>query len=96
MTTSVRLRDASGTLTTGGTAQVVLTVDPGRKFLLLQNRHASDTLYGSFTGTAAAGSPSSFSLGPGGALDFENASCTGQALSLVAINNGHPYFLNWD
>ena|ERR1700753_3026908 len=50
--------DASGTITTGGTAQTILKDGAGcRQFLLIQN-NATETLWYNFGKTAVAGQPS--------------------------------------
>lgn len=47
------LYDASGTITAGGTAQIVLPEHKSRSFLLIQNLHASAAMYVEFGGARA-------------------------------------------
>ena len=60
-----KLRDVSGTITTGGTAQTVLAECVGRRFLMYQNVSDADQWI-NFSGAATAGAGSlKFAAGMG-------------------------------
>jgi hypothetical protein len=65
------LIDGSGTVTTGGTSQVVFTANVGRQYLLIQNVSDAD-LWVNF-GTAAVESQPSIKILPDGAVEFSSA-----------------------
>lgn len=90
------VKDASSTITNGGTAQVALVANTGRKFLLIQNpTTASEDLWFSLTGTAAVDAAGSLSLAAGGAMSFEGDFLPSNAVSVIAATTGHKFTLNW-
>lgn len=90
------VKDASTTITSGGTAQVGLAANTGRKFLLIQNpTTASEDLWFSLTGTAAVDAAGSLSLAAGGAMSFEGDFVPSNAVSVIAATTGHKFTINW-
>lgn len=86
------LRSASGTITTGGTAQTALVAQSGRAYLLIQNPStASEVLWVSLVGTAAVDAAGSLSIEAGGALVFESEFGCPDAVSVIAATTGHKY-----
>lgn len=65
------LTDGSGTITTGGTSQVVFTANKGRQYLLIQNVSDADQWVN--FGIAAVVSQPSIKLAAGAALEFSAA-----------------------
>lgn len=90
------IKDASGTVTAGGTSQVALAASSGRQFLLIQNpADASEALWVNFTDDAAVSGQSSISLAAGGALVFENEFCPNNAVNVTATTTGHKFCIKW-
>jgi hypothetical protein len=96
MTVTGILKDASSTITTGGTAQSALAANPGRKYLLIQNPStASEVLWVNLTGTAVVDTQGSVSIEAGGALVFENGFEPSNAVSVIAATTGHKFTIWW-
>lgn len=90
------LKDASGTITTGGTQQTALAAQTGRKYLLIQNPStASEVLWINLTGNAAIDAAGSVSIEAGGALTFEGESQCSNAVSVIAATTGHKFTIWW-
>lgn len=90
------VKDASDTITAGGTAQEALAANSGRKFLMIQNpTTASEDLWFSLTGTAAVDTEGSYSLAAGGAMAFEGPFLPSNAVSVIAATTGHKFTINW-
>lgn len=90
------MKDASDTITSGGTAQTALAANPGRKYLLIQNPStASEVLWVSLVGTAAVDTEGSVSIEAGGALVFENGFVPSSAVSVIAATTGHKFTIWW-
>lgn len=88
----VELKDASGSITTGNTAQTALAANPSRSILCFQNVSAGD-LWIDFTVTAVMDSPSlKFSPGPG--YCWENAVPT-NAISVIGATTGQKFTIKW-
>lgn len=91
------LTNKSGTITAGGTAQVLAAANVDRRYLIVQNL-STDVLWVNPTGTAAAGQPS-FALkacgtandGTGGVLVFEGAFIPTGAVSIIGATTGSAF-----
>lgn len=85
--------DRSGTLTTGGTAQVLMSSSSTRrKMVVLNPNAATESLWISFTGTATVGGAASYELAAGDAWIEDAASgVTTQAVSVIASTTGHTW-----
>lgn len=88
------IKNASGTVATGGTAQDALPVDAGRQYLLIQNpKAAAETLYVDFGLNAAAAT--AIGLEPGESLKFENKFVPTDRVSVNAATSAHAFVLKW-
>lgn len=91
------LTDKSGTITAGGTAQVLAAANPARRYFLVQNASVG-TLWVSPDTTAVAGSPS-IALkacavandGSGGALIFDSLFVPTSAISIIGATTGQAF-----
>lgn len=77
---AVTPRDRSGTVTTGGTAQVLMTANPARRGFWIQNLSAGD-LWISDLGTAVAQQPS-MRLAAGFIYESPATGCSSSAISI--------------
>ena len=84
------LTDRSGTITAGGTAQQLAAANTNRRYLLIQNEHATETLWFNFTTTATAAEPS-FQIPAGGSFVMEAGYISTEAVSVIAATTGHPW-----
>ena len=90
------VKDASGTITSGGSPQTALAANTGRKFLLIQNpTTAAEDLWFSLTGAAAVDAAGSLSLAAGGAMSFEGDFVPSNAVSVIGATTGHKFTINW-
>ena len=80
--------DRSGTITAGGTAQVVLPLWMGRHGCMIQNQSAA-SLWVSETGTAVAGPPSI--LIPTGQQFLCMSPASGQAYSIIGATTAQAF-----
>jgi len=80
--------DRSGTITTGGAAQVVLPAWSGRKGCVIQNQSAG-SLWVSETATAVAGPPSI--LIPSGQQFLCMSPASGQAYSIIGATTAQAF-----
>ena len=80
--------DRSGTITTGGTAQVVLPAWTGRHGCMVQNQSAG-SLWVSETATAVAGPPSI--LVPAGQQFLCMSPASGQAYSIIGATTAQAF-----
>ena len=80
--------DRSGTITTGGTAQVVLPAWTGRHGCVIQNQSAG-SLWVSETATAIAGPPSI--LIPAGQQFLCMSPASGQAYSIIGATTAQAF-----
>lgn len=78
---------ASGTITTGGTAQTALAANPNRHSLTIYNNDVAETLYFNLTGTASLTLQGSIGITAGGAYSCE---CT-DAVSVIATTTAHKF-----
>ena len=89
------LTDASGTITLGGTAQTALALNANRKYLLIQNLSATESLWVNFDGTAAVAGQPSIQLVGNGVFVWENVYIPTGAVSVLAATTSHPWTLKW-
>lgn len=80
-------RDAA--ITTGGTAQVLMAANPDRRAIFVWNPDASEALWCSFSGTAAANGQGSFLISPGAVPLSIQQNAPTQALSCIAATTAH-------
>jgi hypothetical protein len=80
--------DRSGTITTGGTAQVVLPAWSGRHGCVIQNQ-STGSLWVSETATAIAGPPSI--LVPAGSQFLCMSPASGQAYSIIGATTAQAF-----
>lgn len=66
------IKDRSGFIASGGTAQVLAPHNANREYLLIQNLHASANLWVNFGATAVADQPS-IQIAAGAVLTFEDS-----------------------
>jgi hypothetical protein len=93
----------SGTITTGGTAQNVLSASSVIHGFIIANLDTTEMMWINFVGTAAASTTDSFPLGPATATTFANlASFTSpvgfgsnHAVSIIAATTGHKFSRVW-
>jgi hypothetical protein len=90
--------DCSGTIAAGGTAQNAITAsNNGRNGFVISNIDATEVMWISFTGTAAAAGLGSYPLAPATATTFAQLSSFysgvgyNTALSVVAATTGHKF-----
>lgn len=91
------LTNRSGTITAGGTAQVLAAANTARRYLMIQNASVG-TLWVSLDTTAVAGSPS-IALegcnvandGSGGSLVFEGSFIPTGAISIIGATTGQAF-----
>lgn len=92
-TNSGNLRDASGTITAGGSSQLALAASQ-RQYLLIHNpTTAVEPLLVNF-GVAAAAT-NSIHLAPGGTLTFETGLVAAQDVTVNAATTGHVFVIKW-
>lgn len=89
--------DCSGTITTGGTAQVAIPTNTGVGGFQIINIDTSEPLWISITGTATAATAGSFPLAAATVTTFANAGTYyspigfSHAISIVATTTGHKF-----
>jgi len=81
--------DRSGSITTGGAAQVAMAALSTRKAYFFQNI-SSESMWGSFTGTAAPNAAGSFPISPNGIIRSTSV-CETTALSIYGETTGKVY-----
>lgn len=77
----------SGTITTGGTAQVLAAANTSRKSLTGQNISAGDLWLNEIGGTAAANTAGSYRVAPGGTFSVS----TNRAISIVGATTSQAF-----
>jgi hypothetical protein len=96
--TPTAMVDRSGSITTGGTSQVLVAARAGRQYLLVQN--ISDTvLWVNFDGVAAAADSTSVMLSAasatasGGAVEFgaHTGVCPSGAVTIIGATTGKKF-----
>ena len=85
--------DKSGSITTGGAAQVAMAALSTRKGYFFQNI-SSEIMWGSWVGTAAPSAAGSFPIQPNGILR-NTAPCETTALSIYGATTG-KVFTAWE
>ena len=85
--------DRSGSITTGGAAQVAMAALSTRKAYFFQNI-SSEIMWGSWVGTAAPNTAGSFPISPNGVLR-NTAPCETTALSIYSATTG-KVFTAWE
>ena len=85
--------DRSSTITTGGAAQVAMAALATRKAYFFQNI-SSESMWGSFTGTAAPSTVGSFEIVPKGVIR-STTTCETTALSIYGATTGQKYTM-WE
>ncbi len=96
---NVTLSDCSGTITSGGAAQNAFTAAATRHGFTIANIDTTETLWISFTTTAAASGTGSYPLGPADATTFSTLSSftspvgmgINTALSVIAATTSHKF-----
>jgi hypothetical protein len=83
------LTDRSGTITTGGTAQVLAASNTTRKYLFIQNNSIAPLWY-NFTTTAAQSQPS-VQLAAGASMYFGGPYITTEAVSIIGATTGQAF-----
>ena len=83
----------SSTITTGGAAQVAMAALSTRKAYFFQNI-SSESMWGSFTGTAAPSTVGSFEIVPKGVIR-STTTCETTALSIYGATTGQKYTM-WE
>ena len=81
--------DASGTITAGGVAQSLLVLDQDRHYLFIQNVGTGD-MWINYTTTAILGQPS-VRIPQNAELVEEGNFVSGEAISIIAADTGHPF-----
>ena len=81
--------DRSGTITTGGAAQVAMAALSTRKGYFFQNI-SNEIMWGSFTGTAAPNAAGSFPIQPNGIIRSTQV-CETTALSIYGATTGKVF-----
>ena len=81
--------DRSSTITPGGAAQVAMAALATRKAYFFQNI-SSESMWGSFTGTAAPSTVGSFEIVPNGIIRSTQV-CETTALSIYGATTGQKY-----
>ena len=97
------MQDASGSITTGGTAQTALAANPTRRFLRIENPpSATESLFVRYGGTASVNSstPDSTELAPGASDEYWSVGGSGYVpgglVSVIAATTGHKFVLKWE
>ena len=85
--------DRSGTITTGGVAQIAAAALSTRKAYFFCNL-SSESMWGSFTGTAAPDTVGSFEILPRGSIRSTSV-CETTALSIYGATTGKKYTM-WE
>jgi len=85
--------DRSGSITTGGAAQVAMAALATRKAYFFQNV-SSEIMWGSFTGTAVPNAAGSFPIQPNGIIRSTQV-CETTALSIYGATTGQK-FTAWE
>jgi hypothetical protein len=88
--------DASGTIATGGTAQLLMAANNARRGFFIQNIDPNDAegLWFGFANTITPGSPGAYGLGAASGLTYPGGSFQGvasNAIYIVAATTGHKF-----
>ena len=97
VSTNVTPVDCSAAITSGGAAQNAITASSGRQGFQIQNLDASEPLWISLNGTAAASTVGSYVLAAATATTFQNGGSYyspfgfNKAISVIAATTGHKF-----
>ena len=83
------LTDVSGTITTGGTSQVLQAAQTTRKYIMIQNI-SSGNLYLNFTSAATTGE-GSYELLPNGVFTMEGNFVSNEAINIIGATSGQAF-----
>ena len=83
--------DRSGTITTGGTSQVLAAANANRKYVFIQNHDPAEALWVNFGVAAIAGQPSLSIPANGGAFVMETLLVDTQQINVIAATTGHAF-----
>ena len=83
------LTDVSGTITTGGTSQLLTAAVTARKYLMVQN-NSTGNLGINFTGAATLANPS-IVLVPGGSFTMESNFVSNEAVNIIGATTGQAF-----
>lgn len=88
--------DISGTITVGGTAQLLVAANPNRRGIFLQNIDPADAegLWFGFTAGITPGAPGSYGLAQAANVNYPGGSFQGvisNAIYVVAATTGHKF-----
>lgn len=97
------LRDASGTITTGGAAQTVLAAFANRRHLFIENLDVAEVLWVNFGAVATPGTtpgsiqiPAQTATGTLSALQYDAPSAVpDESVSVYAVTTGHKFTIKW-
>lgn len=91
---TMKLKDASGTITTGGASQVALAGGNVNQYFILHNpRTEVESLLLNFGSAAASGN--AIELAPGGSYETTAGNCDSQSLNVFSATTGHKFVLKW-
>lgn len=88
--------DTNDTITTGGTAEVGITADPTRAYILVQNNDAAEDMWIRFLGTAATDVGIKIAAGQTFEQVFEHMPSIRNAMSIIAATTGHKFGITTD
>lgn len=83
--------DGSGSITSGGTAEALFAAKKDRKYLLVQNLHASADLWIDFDGTTAVEDQPSVKMEAGATYILEGPYCPNGAISVIGGTTGQKF-----
>lgn len=86
--------DRSGTITTGGTAQQVMTINAVRHYYIFQNISTGDFWYSFTNPTPTPGGLGCFKVTPGGTTTPDPQFVTSQAMYLYGATTGQAFSLS--
>lgn len=82
--------DGSGTITTGGTSQVIFAANPNRRYLEIQNV-SDETMYINFGSAASASSASYMIAANGGAYINASNYCPTTTITIISATTGKRF-----
>lgn len=83
------LTDYSGTITTGGSSQSIISANTNRSYLFIENV-SSDLLWINFTSAANEDQPS-IRIGPGGAFVMEGFFVSTEIIAIIGPTTGQEF-----
>lgn len=86
------ISDASGTIAAGNVSQQLLAAQPDRRFLLIENVHATEDMWINFGIPAVQNQPSILIKAGGGVFIMTIADfISTQTINIIATTLGHPF-----